>query len=1295
MLTSSELRRQALECLRRGELRSPNKQTAPSIPPASGEQIPLSCGQQQVWLHSQFAPGAPIYNESITVRKTGPLDPALLASCLNEIIRRHAIWRTAFSESSGTVTQVALPHLHVTLPLTDLSYLGAPAASAEALRLAGPDATLPFDLGQPPLLRARLFRIAEEDHRLYLTFHHLMFDGVSVYRVFLPELTILYRAFSAGEPSPLPELPIQYGDYAQWQQRKLACGDYTAQVSYWRKALAADAPFLELPIAKPRPAAPTWQGGMETFAMSAGLSRAVRQFSAREGATVYMTLLAAFHVLLYRYSAQEQITTGAVVSTRNRPELEPLIGFLLNTLVLRSHVAPALSFRQFLNQVRDNVLGALANSDVPFDTVVRELAPKRDSNRNSLFQILFSLRPSAGDFQDGWQLSELDLHSGASGFDLFVDVIEQPAILAGRFIYSAELFEASAIARLVSHWQTLLQAVVQEPDLPIALLPLLAENERRAVLASGAGPLAAISAATISGLFEEQAAQRPGCTAVIFENEKLTFRELEQRAAGFAQQLRAAEVKPGMLVAVSVERSLEMLVALLGILKMGAAYLPIDPSLPTERRDFLLSDANAHFCVGSKALTITAGHPENAAAPYLGLAYVLYTSGSTGVPKGVAVPESAVVNFLRSMQREPGFSSSDVLLAVTTLSFDIAALELFLPLISGGTVVIAPRQAVSDPERLIEAIRTSRCTAMQGTPAIWRSLIDAGWAGDPRLKILCGGEILPRALADKLLLRCRELWNMYGPTETTIWSTVQKVEPGQITVPVGRPIDNTQVYVLDPQLQLLPVEIAGELYIGGSGLARGYARRPELTAERFLPSPFAAGERIYRTGDLARWQPGGDLELLGRADSQVKVRGYRIELQELENVLAKAPGVRAAAVKTWRDTSEENALVAYIEGGAPVAGLRQHLSRKLPDYMIPARFVELDALPLTPNGKLDRKALPDPIQHQPAIAESSAPRNVTERRMAELWANLLNTPIPGIHDDFFALGGHSLLAAELARRIQAEFGKKFSLSAIFEASTVAALSRLLDSEKSNSDSFHLLDLPANSEQRYLYWIYGGAFFRPLASHLRPAFRFHEVWLPQELEESICTSGCLEDVARLIVAEMRGQPRAGPYQLGGWCVSGILAYEVAVQLEAAGEEVGLVALLDAPNPQHYSAIPKRERLKSKLRYHWKKMTHLDLAGVSRYLMERARYHATAQNPARSRDFSRVLLELALRYQPKPLHARVALFQAEDRPSMLNFAPGWTGVVKGEFAAYDVPGNHESSLEEPNVAVLAQKLRDCLR
>jgi amino acid adenylation domain-containing protein len=1291
MESSSELRQRLLERLRTVGLPT-TRQAADSIVQlaSSSEAIPLSCGQQQIWLHSKIAPDAPIYNESITIRKIGFMDPMVLERCFNEIVRRHAIWRTGFSDSSGEIAQVVYPHVHVALPLIDLSSLQPAEAVAEALRLAGKDASDLFDLSRPPLLRARLIRLRSNDHRLYLTFHHLIFDGVSIYRVFLPELANLYRHYSLGQPSSLPDLSIQYGDYARYQQRKVAKGDYAHQLSYWREALSGDVPPVELSVGKSLPAAPSWRAGMETFVMSARLLQALKNFAAVEGATLYITLLAAFHILLHRYTQQPGITTGSVVSVRNRPELEPLIGFLLNTVVLRSHVDSRVPFRDFLKQIRNTVLDALANSEVPFDTVVRELAPKRDSRRNAFFQVLFSLRPSSNDFPAGWDLTELDVHSGASGFALFVDIVERPDTLMGRIIYSSDLFDGAAIARMAGHLLTLLEGVVEDPGLPVALLPLLTGDERENVLSAGIGSCVEIPAVTISALFEEQAMQRPDRIAVIFQGQQLTFQELDRRANVFAAKLRHAGAKPGSLVSIGVDRSLEMLIAVVGVLKVGAAYLPIDPNLPAERREFILNDAKPHLQITSKDLTITGCHCEDF-GHYAGLAYLLYTSGSTGVPKGVEVPETAVINFLCSMQREPGFSSSDILLAVTTLSFDIAVLELILPLVSGGILVIAPREAVSDPECLIETIHNSKCTVMQGTPAVWRSLIDAGWRGDSQLKILCGGEALSRSLADELLQRCRELWNMYGPTETTIWSTVQKIEPGPEPVCIGRPIDNTQVYVLDRNLQLLPTGTAGELYISGSGVARGYVARQTLTDERFLPNPFLAGQRMYRTGDHVRWGSSGALEFLGRLDNQVKVRGYRVEIQEIEEALVKCPGVRAAAVKAWADASGENALVAYVEGRVDTSALRRYLARTMPEYMIPSRFIELQELPLTPNGKLDRKRLPEPGRHAASAGEPAEPRNDTERRMETLWTTLLNIASPDVNQDFFTLGGHSLLAANLLRRIDVEFGQRLSIATLFENPTIAKLSAVLDKAATRPGEF---DEKASSEQRYLYWMYAGEDFRRLAIHLRPTYDLHGVWIPPELEKNICESDRFEDVAALIVNQMLRNPPKGPYYLGGWCISGILAYEVAVQLTALGKDVGLVALLGAPNPQHYSAIPKSERFKSKLRHHWKQLACLDMAGVSRYLAERLRQQMREHNVLGPRPFEHVLLQLAMRYEPKPLRARVCLFQGVERPSVIDYTPGWTGVVKGEFTAYDVPGNHATSLEEPHVTTLAEKLRGCL-
>ncbi len=615
---------------------------------------------------------------------------------------------------------------------------------------------------------------------------------------------------------------------------------------------------------------------------------------------------------------------------------------------------------------------------------------------------------------------------------------------------------------------------------------------------------------------------------------------------------------------------------------------------------------------------------------------MLYTSGSTGTPKGVEVRESAVVNFLHSMQRAPGFSASDVLLAVTTFSFDMAVLELLLPLVSGGTVVIAAKEVVQDVRRLIEAIQASKCTVMQGTPALWRALIDAGWEGQQSLKAICGGEALSRTLADQLLARCRELWNGYGPTETTVFSTIEKVDPYGSSVPIGRPIENTQTYVLDRHLQLLPVGVSGELYIGGSGVARGYLGQPDLTAERFQANPFLSGDTIYRTGDVVRWT-GVDtgeykLECLGRADDQVKVRGFRIEPQEIEASLTAHAHVRAAAVKAWRDAAGENSLAAYFEGDASPVDLRGYLAQKLPDYMVPSRFVRLDVLPLTPNGKIDRKALPEPHAHETAAAPTEL-QTQTERQLSMLFASVLNLKTVAPRDDFFELGGHSLLASQLLRRIEAEFQTRLDMSTLFDAPTVERMAALLEQKGNPTGTDAAINQRARTQEKPLYWMYAGSFLRPLAEHMRSRRRLQTVHVPREIEDTLDESTSLGEVAKILVKEIRSQQPTGPYFLGGWCVAGVLAYAVAVELEAEGADVGLVALLGAPNPHHFGAVSRRQKLKSKLRYHWKHVTELDLAGLAEYFKERARYQIRTRTPvAQKREFDQLLIEIAARYKP---------------------------------------------------------------
>jgi amino acid adenylation domain-containing protein len=944
----------------------------------------------------------------------------------------------------------------------------------EARLRASEEAQRPFDLGRGPLLRTSLLKLGAEEHVLLLTMHHIVSDGWSA-GVLVREMGALYAAYAQGGESPLEELAIQYGDYARWQREWLQGEVLEEQLGYWREQLAGAPPVLELPTDRPRPPSPTLRGGREMFTIPEGTAEVLRALGRREGATLFMTLLAAFDVLLSRYTGQDDIVVGTPIAGRTRAEVEGLIGFFVNTLVVRARVEAGLSFREVLGRVKEACLGAYAHQDVPFEKLVEELHPERSLTHTPLFQVMFVFQSGV---PEGLGLAEvnIDLERTANGtarFDLYL-AIEDGEELKGSIEYNTDVYDASTIQHMIGHFQTLLAAAAVMPEQKIAELPLLTEKERRRILVEWNDTAAAYpSDICVHELFEEQAARTPEALAVVFEDERLTYGELNERANRLAHYLRGQGVASEALVGLMLERSTELLVALLGVLKAGGAYVPLDPTYPAERLAFMLEDAGIRVLLtqGTLGTVLPPGdlrsidlkalagelaqlssenpaHARNANE----LAYVIYTSGSTGRPKGVQIRHGAVVNFLTSMQRQPGISGQDVLTAVTTLSFDIAVLELMLPLTAGACVVMMDRETATDGVRLSRKMSEVGATLMQATPATWRLLLQAGWEAGSDLTILCGGEAWGLDLAALLLRGGASVWNMYGPTETTIWSTTGKIKHGDDAVLIGRPIANTQVYILDRYFQPVPAGVAGDLYVGGDGLARGYLNRPSLTAERFVPDPFSTtpGQRLYRTGDLARYLPDGSLDYLGRGDQQVKLRGYRIELGEVEAVLASHPAVREAVVVAREETSGDRRLVAYLvpasTSARPTAAvLRTHLRERLPDYMVPSAFVLLDALPLTPNGKVDRRALPAP--DAPAGTPDSGyvmPRTPTEEVLCGIWTEVLGTPRVGIDDDFFELGGHSLLATQVVSRVREALQVEVPLRALFEASRPRQLAARVD-----------------------------------------------------------------------------------------------------------------------------------------------------------------------------------------------------------------------------------------------------------
>jgi len=1089
----------------------------PELPPIRrvprDQPIPLSFPQERVWFLNQLTPGGNIaYNFQFTLWVRGPLRVDLLDRTLTEIVRRHEVMRTSFPAVGGRPVQVVHEPWRVSLPVIDLRGLPDEQRHEESEKLVFESTQTPFDVSRIPLVRWRLLRLTEDLWEMVQVEQHFIHDGWS-FGVFLKEIKALYTAFLAGEPSPLPELPVQFADFATWQRELVEGESLERLLGFWKRTLAGSSGVLELPTDRPRPNRSSFAGDITLFRLPPELYQALRVFSRREGFTLYMTMIAGFFSLLQRYTGQEDILLGTNNANRRAREIEGLIGMIVNTLVVRGDLAGDPDFRALLGRVRETSLETYAHQDMPFERLVQEIRPERQIGRNPLFQVMFNFHDAAVpdlEFADleavfrvrGNRSAKMDMNvilvpGAEQRVGLGANELDHRAIL--HWEYNTELFDFPTIQRMIGHYMTLLAGVIENPKLKLSELPLLTAGERRQVTEEwndtyDTGTAAGRLGSRLHEPFERQAALDPSRVAVRFGDQSLTYGELNARANRLAHALRGLGVGPEVLVGLCVERSLDMMVGLLGILKAGGAYVPLDPSYPSDRLAFVVEDARIPVLLtqsplrsrldlfGQTAARVVAIDEEAAFAQESAenpapladpesLAYAIYTSGSTGRPKGVGIPHRAAVNFLASMARQPGLSPADTLVAVTTLSFDIAVLELFLPLAVGGRVELASRETAADGLRLGALLAGSGATVMQATPATWRMLIEAGWEGNPGLKALCGGEALPRDLADALRARVGSLWNVYGPTETTVWSALHPVGTGDAgrAVPIGRPIANTSLHLVDRNLEPVPQNIPGELYIGGEGLARGYLGRPDLTAERFVPDPFGRpGSRRYHTGDLARFLAGGVVEFLGRADHQVKVRGFRIELGEIEAVLAAQPSLRASVVVARNDASGDARLVAYVvpaEGsGVNIPNLREALGRKLPDYMVPSVFMELAELPLTPNGKVDRKALPSPEggRLEAASIEYVEPRNPVERTLAGIWAEVLGVERVGALDNFFSLGGHSLSGARVLSRVRDAFGVELPLSIIFEKRTVEGMTAAIEEREAAPKAAPAEDLLAHA-----------------------------------------------------------------------------------------------------------------------------------------------------------------------------------------------------------------------------------------
>ncbi|QRO01345.1 amino acid adenylation domain-containing protein [Archangium violaceum] len=1330
-----------LESLPSGEARPQEEK------PSTGEEhphearFPLSSAQQRVWLLEQFQPGSSIYNVAHALLLEGALDVPALERSLNEIVCRHDVLRTTFHVEDGLPFQRIAPERIQTLDVVDSSGLPEAALEAEVARRSEEEARRPFALDQGPLLRTTLLRLDERRHVLLLTMHHIISDGWSL-GVLLREVAALYEAFHGGRPSPLPALPLRFADHVSQERKWLESEALEAQLGYWRRQLAEVPSALDLPTDRPRPAMQSFKGALHFFDLPAPLSQELQALAEREGATPYMVLLAAFQTLLHRYSGQEDLCVGSPIAARGRAELEGLIGMFVNTLVLRTRLSGDLHFRELLGRVREVALEAYAHQDVPFEKLVEVLQPTRDPSRAPLCQVMLVLRnmPLPAMELPGLRLSAREVDTGTAMFDLTLVLEQTPGGLRGTFNYDTALFDASTVARMAGHFRHLLEAIVSEPGARLSELSLLSADERRQVLVGWSGTSADFPReATLHQLIEAQVARTPEAPALCFEGSWLTYHQLDERANQFAWYLRSLGVGPEVRVAVRVERSLDMVVALLAILKAGGAYVPIDPHLPSSRQDFLLQDSRASVVLTQRHLRSTLpafsgttlcldedvpevrGQPTH--APPSGvtadnLAYVIYTSGSTGMPKGSLITHHSLANMVTVEKHAYGIGPGSRMLQFASINFDLSVEEIFTTLAAGGTLqLLRPDQVVAGPE-LNTLLREASITHVSVTPGVLAATPSENL---PALStVIVGGEACTAELVSRWAPG-RTFFNTYGLTETTVVSTLHACTADGRAPPIGRPLPNVDVYVLDENQRPVPVGVPGELCIGGLSLARGYLNRPDLTAERFLPNPFSAtpGGRLYRTGDKVRWRTDGSLDYLGRIDFQVKLRGYRIELGEIESVVAQYPAVREATVVAREDVPGDKRLVAYVvarEGHTlEVPALRAFLGDKLPKYMVPSAFVALPTLPLNSNGKVDRRALPAPDGAE--WKESFvAPRNALEQRLARMWEELLGVRPVGVRSNFFELGGHSLLAMRLQARLREETGKTVPVAALFQAPTVEELAAWLG--QSSNPASALVPLKADGSRRPFFCVHpvGGSVlaYNDLARLLAPEQPLYGLQAPG-LEGECEPLASIEELAAFHLEAVRSVQPAGPYLLGGWSLGGVVAFEMARQLEQRGERVALLALFDSSAPVLEAAPHETDpgrmmklfaegvmRVVTAQSGIQEPIPELEPEALLRWLLgvvQRGQVLGPEVGLEKLRALYRVFEHNHLaygRYEPKPYGGSVTLLRASQSPAGVEASPdlGWGAVARGGIEQHVLPGDHNFFLRYPAVQGVAERLGACL-
>ena len=1184
---------------------------------------PASHGQRALWFLNRSNPESAAYNVVFSARIRSGINLPALQRAFQALVDRHPSLRTSFYQESDYLFQRVHGYAPVCFAVHDRAgvELGVLGKEVHASSVA------PFDLQTGPLMRVDLYTRDSDDHILLLTVHHVAADGWSLF-LLLDDLRRLYP-FECGRGAAPTSRPMHdVFEYSRWQENMLAGPEGRAHEEYWLNQLRGDLPLLSVPADHPRQASQSVQGASSSIDLGERLSGQVRRLAVKEGTTPFVVLLTAYQILLHRYTGQQEVIVGSPTYGRDRAEFADVVGDFINMIPLKSAFHDDPPFRELLGRTRQLVVGGIQHQDYPFPLLVEKLQPVRTFSQTPVFQTVFILQKfkEIAGFEKFFSNSEPGVRAEFAGlllepfsipqqegqFELSLELAESEGVFQGVIKYDANLFAAATIRQLGNHYLTLLEGIVSSPETNVSRLPLITEADRTSLIDEfNATDREYPRGETVLDLFRKQVVCRPTQDAIRFEGTTLTFEQLDARSTQLARHLQSLGVGPESLVGVYLERGLGMAVGVLGVLKAGGAYVPMDPDFPVDRLRHMAEDSGIKAVVTQKGLTqgpfsrpdicrVFLDEEEQIIGEYSvdplpqssgpsNRAYVIYTSGSTGRSKGVEIEHHALTNFLYAMADKPGMSETDVLLAVTTLSFDIAGLELFLPLITGARIELVSRVTTQDGAALARIISRSGATIMQATPVTWRLLFESGWKGDRNLKILCGGEAMDRELATRLVSSCGSVWNMYGPTETTIWSSLARIDSDEVTI--GSPIANTQMYVLDGNRDPVPRGVVGDLWIGGEGVARGYLNRLDLTADRFQPNPFRQGERIYRTGDLARHLPDGRLVCLGRTDTQVKVRGYRIELDEIAAVLSSHPSVRECVVTAEKAQTGDSRLVAYVVSGTdqrpPTDDLRNHVRGLLPEYMIPSGFMFLDTLPLTPNGKVDRNALPAvPTSAFEAKSGYVAPRNKIEQIMSDAWSEVLGVEKVGVFDNFFELGGHSLSATRVIARLKSAFQIDLPLSSVFIEPTVAGLSKHILFDEYTNNYHHVGEVPRWSRlvpaqprgsQPALFLVAGfmdsddtlKMLYRliPFLGPDQPVYGFHPRWLDGKSERYADA----KEAALEFLSDLKSVQPQGPYLLGGDCAGGVVAMVMAEELLRRGDEVRLLVLFDTHRPSLFRSL----------------------------------------------------------------------------------------------------------------------------